>query len=140
MKNKLKYFIKNIFQKDLNKWSIYYFKNNIKNIIFSKNLDLKKLKNVNLFKPPKHEFWADPFLFEYKKKKYIFFEKYLKKDNRGIISVGELKNNHLINIKDILVKNYHLSYPFIFKHNKKIYLVPAIKLKNYKYLSQLISL
>ena len=124
MKNKLKYFIKNIFQKDLNKWSIYNFKSNIKNIIFSKNLDLKKLKNVNLFKPPKHEFWADPFLFEYKKKKYIFFEKYLKKDNRGIISVGELKNNHLINIKDILVKNYHLSYPFIFKHNKKIYLVP----------------
>ena len=73
MKNKLKYFIKNIFQKDLNKWSIYNFKSNIKNIIFSKNLDLKKLKNVNLFKPPKHEFWADPFLFEYKKKKYIFF-------------------------------------------------------------------
>jgi len=124
MQNKVKYFIKNIFKKDNNNWSICHFKSNKKDIIFSKNLSSKNFKNLNLFNPPKHEFWADPFLFRYKKKIYIFFEKYLKKENRGIISVGELRNNRLINIKDIFAENYHLSYPYIFRHNKKIYLVP----------------
>jgi hypothetical protein len=40
------------------------------------------------------------------------------------LSVGELKNNKLVNIKDILKKDYHLSYPFIFKKGKSYFLIP----------------
>ena len=36
----------------------------------------------------------------------------------------ELVNSKLINIQDILVKNYHLSYPFIYKFKKNYYLIP----------------
>ena len=105
-------------------WSICNFKYNQKILFSKKKINIKKIKKLNIFRPPQDEFWADPFVFKFKKKKYVFFEKFLKKKNKGIISVCILKNNKLINFKDILVKKYHLSYPFVFKHKNKIYLIP----------------
>lgn len=37
-------------------------------------------------KIPKDEFWADPFLFEYQGKRYVFFENYSYVTKRGKIS------------------------------------------------------
>ena len=51
----------------------------------------------------------------------FFFEKFYKKENKGVISVCELKKNKLINFKDILIKPYHLSYPMLFKYKNKIF-------------------
>ena len=110
-----KYYLKKIFKKDYNNWMLGLVSNDINKI---------NLKKTIFFKSPSSEFWADPFLFINKKKKYVFFEKYLKKENKGILSVGELKNNKLVNIKDILKKDYHLSYPFIFKKGKSYFLIP----------------
>ena len=70
------------------------------------------------------KYWADPFYVKFKKKEFIFFEKYSYINGKGCISVGELVNSKLINIQDILVKNYHLSYPFIYKFKKNYYLIP----------------
>ena len=122
IKNELKYYIKKFIRKDINKWSLCIFNYNRKKLIFSHSK--KKINDINIFKPPEDEFWADPFLFKYKKKKFIFFEKFLKKKNKGIISVATIKNNEIYKIDDILKKNYHLSYPFILRHNKNIYLIP----------------
>lgn len=124
MKNLIKYHLKKILNiKDKNNWCLGYFKleNNFK--FTTKNL-INKINTAIIFKPPKNQFWADPFLFNYNKKKYIFFEKFYKKKNKGVISMCELKKNKLTNFRDILVKPHHLSYPMLFKYKKKIYLMP----------------
>jgi hypothetical protein len=72
----------------------------------------------------KDEFWADPFLFKHNDKDYVFFEKYNNDFKRGIISCGELINNSLENIVDVLVKDYHLSYPNLFMEDGDIFMIP----------------
>ena len=64
------------------------------------------------------------FIFKYKKKNYIFFEKYIYQNKRGEIAVGEIKNDSIINIKTIIKKKFHLSYPFVFTYKNKIFLIP----------------
>jgi hypothetical protein len=73
---------------------------------------------------PKHEFWADPFLFYYDNNDYLFFENYSYKTKRGKISCGVLKGDKLTNVIDVLNFDFHLSFPFIFEENGEIYLMP----------------
>jgi hypothetical protein len=115
IKNLIKYYLKKILKKDNSNWILGLIRGDINEV---------NLKKTIFFKPPVNEFWADPFLIIYKKKRYVFFEKFLKKENKGILSVGEIKNNKLMNIRDILNKNYHLSYPFVFKRGNFFYLIP----------------
>ena len=88
---------------------------------------LFRLKPLRL---PKNEFWADPFLLNYKEKNYIFFENFNYNSKKGKISCGLIENNNLINIQDVLLKDYHLSFPFIFKEDGEIYLMPESKANN----------
>ncbi|MRI02599.1 hypothetical protein GH721_18805 [Kriegella sp. EG-1] len=82
---------------------------------------LATLKPIDL---PKNEFWADPFLFEYKDDTYVFFENYPYTTKRGKISCGKLKDNKIIDVIDVLDLDYHLSYPYIFEQNGEIFLMP----------------
>ena len=84
----------------------------------------KNFQLISVFYPPKNEFWADPFFFKHKNKDYCFFERFFYNENKGVIACAEIKNNQLINIKTILKKKYHLSFPFIFKEKKTFYLIP----------------
>lgn len=88
---------------------------------------LFRLKPVRL---PKNEFWADPFILNHNNKNYIFFENYEYNLKKGKISCGIIENNELINIEDVLVKDYHLSFPYIFKENGEIYLLPETNANN----------
>ena len=91
------------------------------------NASLFRLDPIKL---PKNEFWADPFIFDYKNEKYVFFENYEYDIKKGKISCGVIKNNKLINIKDVLNLDYHLSYPHIFTHNDDIFLMPESHCNN----------
>ena len=98
------------------------------------NISKKKdylLKNYQEIKPPPpaNFYWADPFLYKYKNRDYLFFENFNIKKQKGKISVGELINNSLVNIKDILNFNYHMSYPFVFNFKKNIFLIPETSSK-----------
>ena len=75
-------------------------------------------------KPPKDRFYADPFPVVDNGKNYIFFEELLFNTQKGHISVGEWEGNELVNIRPVLIENYHLSYPFIFKENNEWYMIP----------------
>lgn len=114
-----KYFI-NIFFKKKPLWKIF--------IKDQKNIESFYLENIffnaKKITPHKTYEWADPFIFEHNNKNYIFFENNDLKLNKGKISCGLIEGNKLINIKDILNFNYHLSYPFIWKHKNNIYLIP----------------
>jgi hypothetical protein len=49
---------------------------------------------------------------------------------KGKISCGKIKNNQLIDIKDVLDLDYHLSYPYVFMENNEIYLMPESNANN----------
>lgn len=85
------------------------------------NSQLFRLKPLKL---PKNEFWADPFLYKKDNQVYVFFENYSYKDKKGKISCGLFNGKKLINIQDVLNLDYHLSYPFIYKDNDELYLIP----------------
>lgn len=85
------------------------------------NATLTELEPIAL---PKNEFWADPFLFVYKKETYVFFERYMYSQRRGKITCGKIKGDKLVEITDVLDLPYHLSYPFIFEEDNVIYMIP----------------
>lgn len=68
-------------------------------------------------------FYADPFGFQIKDKKYIIFEEYSQILKRGRIAIAEIANDNLINKKIILDDKKHLSYPFIFMENDEIFVI-----------------
>jgi hypothetical protein len=117
MKQLIQSFINRFFVK------ILYFSGVLKNRWSLAIVD-KSFKIVKIINPPKNFFWADPFVFKYKKKNYIFFESYSYLRKKGEIGCGVLKDNDIHDFKVILEKKYHLSYPFIFKNKNDIYLVP----------------
>ncbi len=91
------------------------------------NSSLFRLKPIKL---PKNEFWADPFIVNYNKENYVFFENYNYKTKKGKISCGKIKKQELVNITDVLDFDYHLSYPYIFKENGDIFLMPETSENN----------
>ena len=101
----------------INKWKICKIKSvNLKN--FENN------KNYKTFNSPFYEYWADPFYFKNNKKEYLFFENYNIFKKRGKISCAEIKKEGLINVKNVISKNYHFSYPNIFTLKNKIFMIP----------------
>ena len=95
-------------------WSLFVGKGDI----FSSSFDLIKLK------PKKDQFWADPFIYKKDGQIYIFFENYSYSKDIGKISCGRLDKDRLVDIEDVLVKDYHLSYPFLFEDNGQLFMIP----------------
>jgi hypothetical protein len=90
--------------------------------------DLKDLKGAmsaaRQVKPKRDQYWADPFLFRKGEELFLFFENFSYAKNRGRISVGRITGEGFEFMGDALVRDYHLSYPFIFKEGDEIYMVP----------------
>ena len=115
----------NLFSYVLDRYIFHLFKKkklenwSIKLSINKFNFNFSRYSN---FMPPKGSFWADPFLFAYKKKNYVFFENFNNEEKKGKISYLNLdKPKEII---DVIKKEYHLSYPFIFFFEKEIYMIP----------------
>lgn len=101
------------------RWSLMYKGINDENYI-----DIRQPKDLSR---------ADSFSIEFDNKIYIFFEEWVTGLNaKGHLSVGELDidKNELINVRKILEKKYHLSYPFTFKYKNEWYLVPETHQNN----------
>ncbi len=82
------------------------------------------LFKLNPIKPPKNEFWADPFMIEEAGSIYVFFENYSYITKKGKISCGKIVDNNITDITDVLELDYHLSYPYIFRENGEIFMMP----------------
>lgn len=105
----------------LNRWSIAYA--NTAN-------GLKSLKKFKEIKNPTGRFLADPFVMINKNKKIIFVEDYFFEDNKGRISAIDVTNNEDKFLGIVLEENFHLSFPFVFKNENKIYMVPECSMAN----------
>ncbi|MEZ2128039.1 MULTISPECIES: hypothetical protein [unclassified Sinorhizobium] len=70
-------------------------------------------------------FYADPFLFEYRNRHYLFVEEFPYETGRGIISVAELLEDGSFSVpKAVLEEPHHLSYPQVFEVSGEIFMIP----------------
>lgn len=75
--------------------------------------------------PPKDRFWADPQVIQKDGKNYIFVEEFIYKNRKANLAVMELDSMGQIHPSiPILAEKYHLSYPFVFEHENRFYMVP----------------
>jgi hypothetical protein len=86
-------------------------------------------ESVDGFRPlvaPRGQHFADPFLFEERGKTYLFFERYDEGINRASIACTQLDvtANTIGSAMPALSRNYHVSYPFVFRHRGDIFMIP----------------
>lgn len=66
----------------------------------------------------------DPFAFTYNGTTYLFAELYSFLRGRGVIGYCSLKNGKFTKWKPVIVEPHHLSYPYLFEKDGKIYMIP----------------
>ena len=102
-------------------------------ILIAKASDENPAKAVTrpmILVPPASTYWADPFPIRYEDRKFVFFEEFLRSEGRGVISCLEVDpeagapGNSGLNIARVLDQPYHLSYPFLFRHEGSLYMIP----------------
>lgn len=78
------------------------------------------------FLAPSHNgFWADPFIARRDERSFIFFEELSPQTGRGHLAAIEvLEDGQLGEPVDVLMRNDHLSYPFIFDYEGSLFMVP----------------
>ncbi len=85
----------------------------------------KSFEDYQRLLPPKDRFWADPFVIQEMGKTYIFIEELLYKEGIGKIAVIELNDDGTYKQPySIIEKDYHLSYPYLFRDDNTLYLLP----------------
>jgi len=102
-------------------------------ILIATGIEYKSLSwpGFKKFTPPTDRFWADPFIWLYENKYYVFIEELFYTTNRGrIICLALDEGLNIISNQVVLEKPYHLSYPFLFEHNGQLYMVPETKQNN----------
>lgn len=71
------------------------------------------------------QYAADSFCFETNKANYVVFEDYDYKVRKGKISLLKLtEEGEPLTTKTILKRQHHLAYPYVFKYENAIYLIP----------------
>ena len=114
--------LKNKLKRNLSKKLFHYQWQLIFNL---KNVNSKTYKDFKKIIPPNDRFWADPFIVFKDKLYYVFFEEFVYSKKKGHISflIIDEKGNYS-DVKKIIEKNYHISYPNIFNWNDKFYMIP----------------
>lgn len=71
------------------------------------------------------EWYADPFLFEWEGRRYLFAERMNRWRLIGSIAVCEIREDGSVTkFKEILKEPFHLSYPNVFERAGQIYMIP----------------
>ena len=115
VRNKLQFHLINLFRAE--EWNI--------GIVDSEIHDLfeKPMQNSPVFfpKPKRGTYLADPFGYYENGKLKIVCEDYSYNDQTGSIAKIDFESNSK---ETILTSNHHLSYPYVIKHEGRIYCVP----------------
>lgn len=87
--------------------------------------DIHTLTAFERLVPPPDRFWADPFLIHEAGRDYIFLEELVYTQGKGRLVCIELDADGTPG-KPVVVleKPYHLSYPFLFRYQDELYMIP----------------
>ncbi len=99
-------------------------------ILYSQNQEGKVNSNLSEYKrfyaPNKNHFIADPFVVDEDDRSYLFYEELNYDNAKGYLKVAEYDESRGV-FKEgemMLEEEYHLSYPNVFKHKDKFYMIP----------------
>lgn len=83
------------------------------------------LRGFTRLVPPRDRDWADPFPVERDGRYYIFFEEVPFATRKGRIAMIEVDRAGRWSAPvPVLERDYHLSYPFLFEHDGRLYMIP----------------
>jgi hypothetical protein len=88
--------------------------------------DLRGLRKIV---PPRGRFFADPFVTAWNGRHVVFFEDFEYRSAVGRISCVELSEDGRSEPQVALEADHHLSYPFTFKLNGSLYMIPETAAK-----------
>ncbi len=89
------------------------------------------LREVAWYNPGRHHFVADPFVFEHQGVTYLFVEEYEYLKRRGHISCCEVrKDGSFSELKTVLTRDFHLSFPLVFRDGGRIFMLPEQSASN----------
>lgn len=74
--------------------------------------------------PDRDEIRADPFMLQHDGKYYLFYEAYANGDAKAHIAVARMDGAKLERLGVALERDYHLSYPFVFRHGQDLFMMP----------------
>jgi len=92
-------------------------------INFSSWKDFDFIKSIVLKNPDGH-FLADPFILKEGAETYCFVEDYDRSKGKGSISAYKISSGAPVSLGIVLEEAFHLSFPYIFRHESKIYMLP----------------
>ena len=94
-------------------------------LAFSREAGIPNGAGLEYLFPPKDRYWADPFPVRWNGKTHVFLEEVPRETMRGHISVMTLQEGGRWGkpVK-VLERDYHLSYPFLFRWENDWYLIP----------------
>ena len=84
----------------------------------------KSLWRYQEIKNPKGRFLADPCVFEHNCKNFLFVEDFSYQEKKGRISAIKVDECGHEFLGIVLEENFHLSFPFVFKRENEIYMIP----------------
>lgn len=76
------------------------------------------------YKKTKDFWYADPLIYSYNNKEYVFMEAFERASGLGKIAVSELRKGEMDEPKIIISEDFHLSFPVIFSYQNKTYMIP----------------
>ena len=75
--------------------------------------------------PSDNDHWyADPLIYEFDSKTFLFVEAFDRYTKKGVISVTEVDDGGDYNFRTVIDEPYHLSFPMIFQWNGEIFMCP----------------
>ena len=124
------YFWLCIWRKIVFHWN-YYFRQEDWNVGYYYNKS-----DIHWLKPPKTDYFADPFIISNNKDTHLFFEWFSNKKGKADLAVAKKSENFEIYHK-ITDFPEHRSYPYVFEYQGEIYCIPEAnkngKLSLYKF-------
>jgi len=97
------------------RWGVAFCRTNWRNLVMWRAIKIE---------PPPNHFLADPFVITEANRDYCFAEDYDYNRSKGCISVYELKENSALRLGEAISESFHVSFPYLFRFNSKIYMVP----------------
>ncbi len=89
---------------------------------------LTDLRDFRVVLPPRGRFYADPSIVKSDDKTHLFLEDFDFSKNRARISCAQIQEDGLLGTPfSVLEKDYHLSYPCVFRYQGKMYMIPETR-------------
>ena len=85
--------------------------------------DFDFIKSI-VFKNPDGHYLADPFILKEGAETYCFVEDFDWSKRKGSIAAYKISSGAPINLGIVLEEAFHLSFPYIFRYESKIYMLP----------------